>query len=1722
MSSNTDYNWRCNNVDEERLMIKKSFTTFLLLIAFTSCNFESSQSEDSGGGLFSNNQAVENEFTILTPTNKTYLQGENIDILLRHPFNVSVTGVPRIAVTLDSGLVYANYVAGSGSTDLLFRYSVSAGNEDANGIEIASSIDLNGGSLKFNANGAANDANINYTALGTTLVYVDTSTPEISTITTPVAMTYFVGQQLSFQVIFNDTVQVIGTPQLALNIGGSTVYANYSSGTNTSTLIFHYNVQSSDLDLDGIAMTSPLGLNSGSIKDSNGNNVDLNFTPVSMSTVNVNGDIPYVNSITAPVNKTYNAGETIDLVLSFTESVNVTGTPQVSLDIGGNTRYLSYNTGSGTSSLTFSYIVIPGDYDTDGVILGNAIELNGGSLQDLSANDASLNAPNPLTPNVLVDALVPEVTAITPPADNTYSENDELFFTLQFNTNVTITGSPILNLVLDSSSPTSSAAYVSGSGSQNIVFKYTIVSGDFDVDGINLDVNLDLNGGTIINSQNSVSANLNISTASSALDLSGLLVDAAVAQITSLTVPADNNYITGNDLDFTVNFSKNVDVTGTPRIELSVGGSTLYADYTSGHGSSALVFRYSVLSGHTDSDGIQISNNSIDLNGGSIQDSGSQNAQVDLSSFIPDLSAVLVNAASVYITTITAPSSSTYTETQSIDFTVTSNVIVNVSGTPRIQLDIGGSTQFADYASGSGSTNLVFSFVVTPGLIDSDGITSTASIDLNGGTIQDGLLQNMALGFSAPDLTAVLVDSLEPVISSITPPSDNTYSEGQNLDFTLNTSEVITVSGTPRLTLDIGGSIVYADYVSGSGSTALLFRYLITAGDNDGDGISLSTPVDLNGGTLQNAGSQNLDLNFTAPDLSAVLVDGVIPMVTSVTPPANAVYKETQNIDFTVNFSKTINASGTPRLTLDIGGVTKYADYTSGSGSNSLVFRYTVENALEDSDGIGLNSLIDLNGGTLLDTSSNATNLDLTASTSLPNLSTVTVDSVIPTVAITYSPDITTANQASYNVSGTCSEEGRIVTVDIAGMTSTPVCTSLAWDTGALDVSGLGDNPALAITADLDDSAGNNAVQANITVNKDTATPMVAITSSPDITASNHTSYTVSGTCTDNGVIVDVNISSINIQPNCSSGTWSTGAIDVSAIADGPSISLTADHASATQASTTVSKDTVSPTVTISSAPNISLGNQTSYVSSGTCSENGVAVNVDIGGLIFTPNCSSGSWTTGLVDVSSLIDNASIALSVTHSTAPVVNITVSKNTVTPSISSLSVPTTLTNSADLNWSLNDPGGFTINDYEINYRKKGTPTWLSFADGVSTNTTTTVSSLLEATIYEFKVRVQYDTSNFSDWSSIAEGETKPDDPLFSSPYAAMNVGGATTTSVVAYYDNTAVTLNGTPIAASPLSRGQSVVITTSQFDLIDADKPIFTAGRQGSGGDGNKANMVWSPTAWAGKSFSFNATRSNPQNLYVFATENATITVKQGSTTLDTLVLSAGTGGTLSWSVYGSYQVTSTGTIMAYHMSGSGNTRNDPKPIMPGHTEIIGYPSNSMRITTDIDSTNYNLVHSNSVTASGNLDKQDVIQINPEGATTSLYRSDSLLILADQKISGASFADSNGLCASPFLPTNLMKHRYVVNADSDYVAFASKEAGTIDVFDETQDIDVDTPIETLTLTRTGADPSAPYKVRRGVTGAGYRFVATVPVAAWYHPETDTGAAANDETILYGTND
>ena len=102
-------------------------------------------------------------------------------------------------------------------------------------------------------------------------------------------------------------------------------------------------------------------------------------------------------------------------------------------------------------------------------------------------------------------------------------------------------------------------------------------------------------------------------------------------------------------------------------------------------------------------------------------------------------------------------------------------------------------------------------------------------------------------------------------ISSATNIQSGILNAGDSVTVAVTMSEPTTVSGTPQIGLQIGSTTVQADYASGSGSTDLLFVYVIQTGQTDPDGISIDADsLTLNNGSLTDTAGNNATLTHTA------------------------------------------------------------------------------------------------------------------------------------------------------------------------------------------------------------------------------------------------------------------------------------------------------------------------------------------------------------------------------------------------------------------------------------------------------------------------------------------------------------------------------------------------------------------------------------------------------------------------------------------------------------------------------------------------------------------------------------------------------------------------------------------------------------------------------------------------------------------------------------------
>ncbi len=295
---------------------------------------------------------------------------------------------------------------------------------------------------------------------------------------------------------------------------------------------------------------------------------------------------------------------------------------------------------------------------------------------------------------------------------------------------------------------------------------------------------------------------------------------------------------------------------------------------------------------------------------------------------------------------------------QSNNDRVTSDNTPTLSGTAENGSTVSiydGATLLGTTVAGSGG------WVFTTGTLSSGMHTFSATATDTAGNVS---------AFSAG--LAVTIDTSAPAVGSVTVPVNGTYYSSQALDFTVNFDEAVIVDtggGTPSIAVVVGATTRYADYLAGSGTSTLTFRYVVLSGDVDSNGITVGA-LSRNGATIRDvAGNDAVVVLNSVGSTAAVLVDGSQPSVTSVSASsADGAYGSGSTITITVDFSSAVTvdtSGGTPTLALDSGGL---ATYTGGSGSSALTFSYTVAAGQNSVDlDYSSSSALALNGATIVD-----------------------------------------------------------------------------------------------------------------------------------------------------------------------------------------------------------------------------------------------------------------------------------------------------------------------------------------------------------------------------------------------------------------------------------------------------------------------------------------------------------------------------------------------------------------------------------------------------------------------------------------------------------------------------------------------------------------------------------------------------------------------------------
>ena len=1023
----------------------------------------------------------------------TYIAGDSIRVTVNFSESVTVTGIPTISVLVGATTRSATYISGSGTSALVFGYTVVAGDTDTDGVSVTVNT-LSAGSGTIN-DAAGNTSTLTQAAIAASTSHkVDTTAPTVSiaatsttlrssqtstlTFTLSEASTNFVEGDITFSggtlslftAVSGTSYTVVFTPTANTQSGSGSIsvavdkFTDAAGNNNTAS-------SATTITYDTQAPTVSIAAGSASLKS--GETSTLTFTLSEASTDFVVGDITFsggtLSSFTAVSGTSYS--------VVFTPTANTQSTSgSVSVaadkftDAAGNNNSASsattitYDTQvPSVSSITASrstlkswdtsvFTITLSEASTDFVV--GDVTFSGGTLSSFTGSGTSYSVV--FTP-----------TANTQSGSGSVSVASGVFTDAAGNSN---TASSATTITYDTQAPTvsisASATTLKSGETSTLTITLSEASTDFAVGDITF------SGGTLSSFSGSGTSYSVVFTPTAdrssgtgyALVLSGFLTDAAGnnnsastntnftydTRVPTVSIAASATTLKSGEtstLTITLSEASSNFATG----DVSVTGGTL----SSVTATSSTV--YSVV--FTPTTNTQNGSGSVSVSSGVFSDTaGKTNTASSATTITYDS---LVPTVSNVTSSLT---NGTFTVGDSVSIQVAFNEAVTVSGTPQLTLETGSTDRAVGYASGSGTTTLTFTYTVQAGdsSLDLDYV-GTSSLALNGGSIVDAATNAATLTLPAPGATgslaankAIVVTS-EPtkIVSARTPigtasgaafntqPQVSLQDLGNNV-VTNDSSTVVTASVSAGATLvgtqtatAVNGVATFNNLgISGTAGTAYTITYSATYG---GNALTVAT--------------QSVTPTVGAATQIAITTQPVGSTAGALlgTQPVVKVLDSGNNVVTTANVSITASASGgTLAGTTTVStssGVATFTDLTFAGTANTnytLTFAasgYTSQTSSSFSVGVGAATKLVL-------TTSAATAKYGQAFTTQPVVKVQDAGSNV----VTASSAVVTASLSSGTVVGTgnATSSSGVATFSSLGITGSPGSYTVTYSSGAL------------------------------------------------------------------------------------------------------------------------------------------------------------------------------------------------------------------------------------------------------------------------------------------------------------------------------------------------------------------------------------------------------------------------------------------------------------------------------------------------------------------------------------------------------------------------------------------------------------------------------------------------------------------------------------------------
>ena len=800
----------------------------------------------------------------------TYLGGETIAFTATFTAPVTVTGMPTFAFMLGEATREATYSSGSDRAELVFAYTVQAGEIDTDGISwSANALALDGGTVRLTTTdpNVEEDAALGHVKGDAQREHrVDADPPGVESASlTGAVLTLLYDEALDSAsrpagTAYTLTADSVPTsPPVSVAIAGSTVTLTFATAPPDSAEVT-------------LAYTAPA---SNPVKDTAGNaapgfsgrevlrgpvvmSIDLGAPPTTKPAGRYGYTKAHLSSNVLGLRRyklhemtAHGEGATLTFKVPFDRPVTVTGAPTLKLDLWGETRNARYVSGSGTKTLTFTWgPVLTGDNDFDGIEV-KALVLAGASIVD-AGNAESMFVAESFGGEHFPEHKIfggfhemwielTEAEAVEG-EDYTFSvkrkvirsgDLDEEIYVLVGITDSAFPGTPALGRHEGSDN---------GPGRRTVTFKPGATEGrrsntevlpsvtppddEGPTEGRTMTIALHATHVTLENEAGKLVRRIYMPRIDNDGEFEVATVPVrpigtaragaapAIVGTPAVSAPQRNGaYAAEERIEAQVAFDTAVIVDetgGSPTLAIALAGRRHDAAYVSGSGSATLRFALEAPAGAEGAAAARAIANGLVLNGATVRDAQGNDAVLEFGEN-PGIAALAIGAA--------PGGDGTWDAGESVEVAVTFEEPVTVdteAGTPTLRARVGAATYAVPYASGTGTDTLTFAVTREDGAAPAPTvIVEGDSLALNRGAIEStaGLVADIAhpgaarAGFAAPELPSIEA-------------SDAEAAEGEALEFRLELSEASETPVSVDYETADGTAQEGADYVPVSGTVS--------------------------------------------------------------------------------------------------------------------------------------------------------------------------------------------------------------------------------------------------------------------------------------------------------------------------------------------------------------------------------------------------------------------------------------------------------------------------------------------------------------------------------------------------------------------------------------------------------------------------------------------------------------------------------------------------------------------------------------------------------------------------------------------------------------------------------------------------------------------------------------------------------------------------------------